>query len=32
MAVSAEVYGAYNKKEDFVPRVCAKTPEQTAKL
>ena len=32
MAVSAEVYGQYNKKEDFVPKVIAKDPEQRSKL
>jgi len=26
--VSAEVYGAWNKKEDFKPRVIEKTAEQ----
>ena len=30
--VSAEVFGQYNKKEDFVPKVIAKTPETKAKL
>lgn len=29
ISVSAEVYGANNKKEDFVPRVIPKTEEQT---
>lgn len=27
MAVSAEVYGQYNKKEDFVPKVIQKTAD-----
>jgi cAMP-dependent protein kinase regulator len=26
------VFGQYNKKEDFVPKVIAKTPETKAKL
>jgi len=30
--VSAEVFGQYNKKEDFVPKVISKTPETKAKL
>ena len=30
--VSAEVYGAYNKKEDFKGRFIKKTPEERAKI
>lgn len=32
MGVSAESYGAYNKKEDFVPKVIEKSAETRAKL
>lgn len=31
-AVSAEVYGEYNKKEDFIPRVIPKSQGQTERL
>ncbi|CAG9328923.1 unnamed protein product [Blepharisma stoltei] len=31
-AVSAEVYGSWNKKEDFVPRVIEKMHEQKARI
>jgi cAMP-dependent protein kinase regulator len=31
-AVSAEVYGAFNRKEDFKARVIKKTEEQTQKI
>ena len=30
--VSAEVFGQYNKKEDFVPKIITKTQETKAKL
>ena len=30
--VSAEVFGQYNKKEDFVPKVISKSTETKAKL
>jgi hypothetical protein len=32
MAVSAEAYGAHNKKGDFVAQVVDKSPEVMAKL
>ena len=32
IAVSAEAYGKYNKKEDFKPIVHQKTEEQKAKI
>lgn len=32
VAVSAEAYGEYNKKEDFVPKVIEKTDEQKQKI
>ena len=32
IGVSAEVYGAFNKKEDFVPKVIPKTEEQISKI
>ena len=31
-AVSAEVYGKFNKKEDFKPRVIAKSEEQVQRI
>jgi cAMP-dependent protein kinase regulator len=31
-SVSAEVYGIFNKKEDFVPRVISKTEEQRNRI
>ena len=31
-AVSAEVYGKFNKKEDFTPRVIKKTDEQIQRI
>ena len=31
-SVSAEVYGQFNKKEDFKPRVISKTQEQVEKI
>lgn len=31
-SVSAEVFGAFNKKGDFKAKVIAKTPEQTQKI
>ena len=32
VGVSAEAYGKFNKKEDFVPRVIEKTDEQISKI
>lgn len=32
IAVSAEVYGHFNKKEDFKARVIKKTPEQIQRI
>ncbi len=31
-AVSAEVYGKFNKKEDFKPRVITKSEEQVQRI
>lgn len=31
-SVSAEAYGNFNKKKDFIPRVIAKTPEQKERI
>mmetsp|Transcript_6021 Transcript_6021/g.3412 ORF Transcript_6021/g.3412 Transcript_6021/m.3412 type:complete len:80 (+) Transcript_6021:290-529(+) len=31
-SVSAEAYGTWNKKEDFVPQVIPKTEEQKARI
>ena len=31
-SVSAEVYGAFNKKEDFVAKIVKKTPEEIERI